>query len=119
MEAAAPRPHGTLSVVRALWIVLVLASSSLAVADERDMCGTNARYRGTTRDLDVKDADIRDVFRLLADTGKFNLVVADDVRGKVTLRLSRVPWDQILCTVAAVHKLRVTLDRNIVMITRR
>ncbi|MFN0252027.1 MAG: hypothetical protein ACKV2T_34440 [Kofleriaceae bacterium] len=71
------------------------------------------------RDLDVKDADIRDVFRLLADTGKINIVVSDDVTGRVTMRLNNVPWDQILCTVAAVHKLRVTIDRSIVMVTRR
>ena len=77
------------------------------------------RYRGATRDLDVKDADIRDVFRLLADSGKINIVVADDVTGRVTMRLKNVPWDQILCTVAAVHKLRVTIDRAIVMVTRK
>ena len=103
-------------------LLLVLLMSSTAIADDalgRDMCTSAQRYRGATRDLDVKDADLRDVFRLLADTGKINIVVADDVSGRVTLRLRKVPWDQILCTVAAVHKLRVTIDRSIVMVTRR
>lgn len=106
--------------MRALAIA-VLLSTATAHADElgREMCTSTTRYRGATRDLDVKDADIRDVFRLLADTGKINIVVAGDVTGRVTMRLENVPWDQILCTVAAVHKLRVTIDRAIVMVTRK
>ena len=106
--------------MRALLIVLLM--STTAIADDnigREMCTSQTRYRGATRDFDVKDADIRDVLRLLADTGKINIVVADDVSGRVTMRLKNVPWDQILCTVAAVHKLRVTIDRTIVMVTRK
>ncbi len=103
-------------------LLIVLLMSATAVADDnigREMCTAQTRYRGAPRDFDVKDADIRDVLRLLADTGKINIVVADDVSGRVTMRLKNVPWDQILCTVAAVHKLRVTIDRNIVMVTRK
>jgi type IV pilus assembly protein PilQ len=59
------------------------------------------------------------VFRLLADVGRVNLVVNDKVEGKVTLRLKRVPWDQIACTIAAVHKLQITVQDSILMVTRR
>jgi type IV pilus assembly protein PilQ len=109
--------------MRALAIA-VLLSASIASADEdlviREMCTRNTRYHGETRDLDVKNADIRDVLVLLADTGKVNIVVADDVSGKVTMRLKKVPWDQILCTVAAVHELRVTVEqKTIITVTRR
>lgn len=109
--------------MRALLIVALIASASTAHADEdlvvREMCTRKTPYRGEPRDLDVKNADIHDVFRLLADTGKVNIVVGDDVRGRVTLRVKKVPWDQILCTVAAVYKLRVTIEQSIVMVTRR
>ncbi len=113
--------------MRALLIVaLMSALSTAASADDargREMCTSSTRYRGAVRDLDVKSADLRDVLRLLADSGKINIVVADDVTGRVTLRLKKVPWDQILCTVAAVHKLRVTIDgptaNPIVMVTRK
>ena len=103
-------------------LILMMATAPSFADDDaigRDMCTSNTRYRGASRDFDVKDADIRDVLRLLADTGKINIVVADDVTGRVTMRLRNVPWDQILCTVAAVHRLRVTIDRTIVMVTRR
>jgi type II secretory pathway component HofQ len=46
--------------------------------------------------LDVKDADIHNVLRLLADTGRVNIVVPDEVKGRVTLKLKDVPWTQAL-----------------------
>jgi type IV pilus assembly protein PilQ len=46
--------------------------------------------------LDVKDADVHNVLRLLADTGKVNIVVPDDVRGRVTIKLRNVPWTEAL-----------------------
>ena len=104
--------------MRALAIVMLLAGTGTAVAD-RDLCAPNAKWRGATVDLDVKAADIHDVLRLLADVGKVNLVIPSDVAGKVTLRLKRVPWDQIACTVAAVHKLQITVQDNILMVSKR
>jgi type IV pilus assembly protein PilQ len=105
--------------MRALAIaVMVVGLAGSAVAD-RDLCAPGTRFRGTPLDLDVKVADIRDVFRLLADVGKVNLVVNDKVDGKVTLRLKRVPWDQIACTLAAVHKLRIIVQDSILMVTTR
>ncbi len=83
-----------------------------------DFC-PRTRYRGTALDLDVKGADVHEVFRLLADVGRVNLVVPEDVTGKVTLRLKRAPWDNILCTVAATQRLRVQTDGSILVVSRR
>ncbi|MBA3454854.1 MAG: hypothetical protein H0T42_17330 [Deltaproteobacteria bacterium] len=102
-----------------LLVVLGIVLASTPAAADRELCTPGAKYRGATLDLDVKDADIKDVFRLLADVGKVNLVVPDDVSGRVTLRLKRVPWDQVACTVAAVHKLTITVQGAILMIARR
>jgi type IV pilus assembly protein PilQ len=98
--------------------IVVTAVSSTAHA-QRAMCRPGAKYHGATLDLDVKDADIHDVMRLLADVGNVNIVIANDVRGKVTLRLKRVAWDAAACTIAGVHKLDVTVDGNVVLVTKR
>ena len=45
--------------------------------------------RETLIDLDVKDADVLDVLRLLAEVGGFNLVADPDVSCDLTLKL----WD--------------------------
>ena len=76
------------------------------------------RYRGRPIDLDFKDVELADVFRLLADVGDVNIVVADDVKGKVTLRLRRVPWDQALVTVVRVKRLALERDGRVYLITR-
>ena len=53
-------------------------------------------YAGQKLSLDFKDADIKNVFRLLAEVSGLNIVVTNDVNRKVTLRLVDVPWDQAL-----------------------
>lgn len=51
--------------------------------------------------LDIVHADLHNVLRMLADMGRLNLVVDDEVQGTVTLKLRDVPWKQALDTVLA------------------
>lgn len=77
------------------------------------------RFSGRRIDFDVKDADLHNVFRLLADVGNFNIVVGDGVSGAVTMRLRNVPWDQILDTVVRTKGLHMEVSGNVIMITER
>lgn len=97
-------------------LVLIALLASTASADDfgRDLC--SERHHGAPIDLDLKNADIHDVFRLLADVGHVNLVVSDEVNGKVTLRLKRVAWDTAACAVAAVHHLAITAQDNVLLV---
>lgn len=49
--------------------------------------------------IDLKDADIVNVLRLLSDVSGENIIASEDIKGKVTLRLRNVPWDQALDTI--------------------
>src|SRR5262249_51002519 len=49
--------------------------------------------------LDFKDADVINVLRLLGAEGNKNLIVGDDVKGKVTVSLRNVTWEQALDTI--------------------
>lgn len=77
-----------------------------------------SRWIGRPIDLDVKDADIHDVLRLLSDVGHANIVVADDVAGRVTVRMKHVPWDQALDVVARAKGLAVERDGGVMLVTR-
>jgi type IV pilus assembly protein PilQ len=55
-----------------------------------------ARYVGKKVSFEFKDIDIHNLLRIIAEVSKRNIVVADDVSGKVTIRLRNVPWDQAL-----------------------
>jgi len=46
--------------------------------------------------LDVKDADIVDVVRLLSEVGNFQVVVDPGISCKLTLKLNQVPWPTVL-----------------------
>jgi hypothetical protein len=66
--------------------------------------------------LDFQNADLHDVLRILAEEGRFNLVVTDDVQGQVTLRLSEVTWEQALGIVLQAHGLMLRQQSNIFFI---
>ncbi len=53
-------------------------------------------YRGDKLSLNFQDIEVRSVLQLLADFTDLNVVVADSVKGNLTLRLKNVPWDQAL-----------------------
>ncbi len=74
------------------------------------------RFRGAPIDLDVKGADLHDVFRLIAEVGRVNIVVGSEVTGAITLRLKAVPWDQALDVVARARGLVVDRQGPVVVV---
>jgi type IV pilus assembly protein PilQ len=53
-------------------------------------------YYGRRISLDFKEVEIADVLRLIAEVSDLNVIAGDEVKGKVTIRLVDVPWDQAL-----------------------
>ena len=76
----------------------------------------NARYNGRRIDLDLKDADIHNILRLLADVGHVNIVTADDVAGSITIRMRNVPWDQALDVVLQAKGLGMVRTGNLIRV---
>jgi type II secretory pathway component GspD/PulD (secretin) len=111
--------------MRPLLVALVVASLPAGAHGEprsepphRELCRRDAVHHGAAIDLDVKGADIHEVFRLIADIAHLNIVVPDDVTGAVTLRLKRAPWDAVVCAIAGVHHLTIAVYDNILVVTR-
>ncbi len=75
-----------------------------------------ARYTGRRISLDLKDAEIHNVLRLLADVSKLNIVASDDVKGKITLKLRNVPWDQALDIILTSKQLDKVRNGNIIRV---
>ena len=74
------------------------------------------RYTGRRIDLDLKDADVHNVLRLLADVGRVNIVTADDVSGNVTIRMRNVPWDQALDVILQAKGLGMVRQGNMIRV---
>lgn len=80
--------------------------------------GARGQTPGTGRriDIDLRDADIHNVLRLLAEVGNVNIVTSDDVSGNVTIRMHNVPWDRALEVILAARSLGMQRDGNIIRI---
>ena len=75
------------------------APRAAAMASDSKAGGTvydASQYTGRKVDFNVKDIDIRNLLGAIADISKKNIIVADDVKGTVTIKLRNVPWDQAL-----------------------
>jgi type IV pilus assembly protein PilQ len=66
--------------------------------------------------LDFQDADLKNVFRILAEVSGFNFVVGENVKGKVTLKLTNVPWDQVLNLLLETYHLGAIKKGNVLRI---
>jgi type IV pilus assembly protein PilQ len=73
-------------------------------------------YQGQKLTADFQDANIRSVFRLIAEVSGLNIVAGDDVRGNVTMRLNEVPWDQALETILDVQGLGTKAQGNVIVV---
>jgi|GEM_PF-3798585 len=67
--------------------------------------------------IDVVDADIRSVLRLVSHVAKLNFVVPDNVQSTVTVRLEDVPWDHALAAILSAEGLQaVPFSGDVVLI---
>ena len=73
-------------------------------------------YSGKKISLDFQDADVRPIFRLLADVSGYNLVLDPSVKGNVTIKLLNVPWDQALDIILNTFSLSKSIEGNILWI---
>ncbi|MFN0061975.1 MAG: type IV pilus secretin PilQ [Myxococcaceae bacterium] len=74
------------------------------------------RYSGRRVSFEFKDIDIQNLLRVIAEVSKRNVIVADDVSGKVTIRLRNVPWDQALDLILRSKSLGKEVLGNIIRV---
>jgi type IV pilus assembly protein PilQ len=77
---------------------------------------TGRKYKGQRISMDFKDADLANVFRIIAEVSNLNIITSDDVKGKVSVRLVNVPWDQALDIVLRSKNLGATMEGNVLRI---
>lgn len=100
---------------RRIWIpllagIFILFSSSSLIAQP------SGQYTGRRITLDFKDAEIRNIFRFIAEVSNLNIVVGDAVRGRVTIRLVDVPWDLALEVILQSQSLGMVRIGNVIRI---
>ncbi len=74
------------------------------------------RYTGRRIDLDLMDADIHNILRLMSEVGNVNIVTADNVRGSVTIRMRNVAWDRALDVILRAKGLGKVRKGNLIRV---
>ncbi|MBC8461843.1 MAG: type IV pilus secretin PilQ [Deltaproteobacteria bacterium] len=92
-----------------------------AVTDEN--AGTPSleerKYEGTPMTMDFVNADVTNILRLIGEVSNLNIVWGPEVKGKVSMRLKSVPWDQALDLIMANNDLVMRPKGNVVWVTTR
>lgn len=73
-------------------------------------------YVGEKISIDFQDAELLHVFRLIADVSGYNIVVSPDVKGKFSMKLIDVPWDQALDVILRNYSLSKSVEGNIIRV---
>jgi type IV pilus assembly protein PilQ len=74
------------------------------------------KFYGRRISIEVKDADIRDVFNFISEESGLNLVLSEQVAGRITLKLRQIPWDQALIVIMQTKGLGYIRQGNILRI---
>lgn len=91
------------------------AAKEVAEAKEPEAL-VEGKYTGKKISLDFQDADIVPIFRLISDISGYNIVVSPEVKGRLTMKLINVPWDQALDLILKTFSLGKSVDGNIIRI---
>ncbi len=91
-------------------------SSGLILEGQWDLRALTGGKAPRLINLDLVQADIHNVFRLISSVSGLNIVSSDTVAGKVTVRMDRVPWDKALASILQAKGLGGILYGNILRI---
>lgn len=91
-------------------------AAEITDADIDALLGDKSHYTGRLISLDLQETDIDNALRIIAEVSNLNIVASEDVKGKVTLRLLDVPWDQALDVILKTNGLDKVLDGTVMRI---
>jgi type IV pilus secretin PilQ/predicted competence protein len=79
----------------------------------------NSRFTGQPLTLDLIDIPLVDFFRLMAEEGGINIVMDPQVQGKISIKVVKVPWDQIFDAALTNNGLDKQVEGSLVRIARK
>ena len=78
--------------------------------------GMKKNYTGENISIDLQNAEVEHVLRLISEISGYNLILDDEITGKISLKLVDIPWDQALDLVLLQRGLGMVLKGNIMRI---
>jgi len=79
----------------------------------------DSSFSGQPLTLDLVDIPLVDFFRLMAEEGGINIVMDPEIRGTISIKVEKVPWDQIFDAAMINNGLDKQIEGNLVRIARK
>lgn len=89
----------------------ILASQSL-----EEFLSGNTKFYGRKISIETSNIDVRDALKFITEESGVNMVITDDVKGNISLKLRQVPWDQALVVIMKARKLGYSRQGNVLRI---
>ncbi len=84
--------------------------------DLTEFLSGNTKFYGKKISIETNNMDIRDALNFITEESGVNMVISEDVKGAVSLKLRQVPWDQALVVIMKAKKLGYTRQGNVLRI---
>src|SRR3989338_1452614 len=102
--------------LNALCVSESYAQEEVAVVQEAAPAPLDESFDGNVS-LDFRDADIRNVFKVLSLKSGVNIVASPEVTGIVTIQLNDVPWQQALDVILQTYGYAYEKKGNVIVVT--
>lgn len=89
----------------------ILSSQSL-----EEYLSDNSQFFGRKISIETSEMDIKEVFKLISEESGINMVVSDDIKGTISLKLREVPWDQAMVVIMKSKKLGYTRNGTVLRV---
>jgi type IV pilus secretin PilQ/predicted competence protein len=76
-------------------------------------------YIGAPMSMNFQNIEVRTALQIVADFTGLNIITSDSVTGALTLKLHKVPWDQVLDIMAQAKGLSVRRQGNVIWVAPR
>jgi type IV pilus secretin PilQ/predicted competence protein len=122
VAVAAPKPRAAESAVKEAYAPAPLVASLAPVAipmTPKMSTSASSRFSGQPLTLDLIDMPLVDFFRLMAEEGGINIVLDPEVKGRLSMKVTKVPWDQVFEAALVNANLDKQVEGTLVRIARK
>jgi len=78
-----------------------------------------SRFSGQLLTLDFVDLPLVDFFRVMSEEAGINIVLDPKVKGKISIKVEKLPWDQIFDMVLVNYNLDKQIEGNLIRIAHK
>lgn len=115
------RPRGTLfNVVISFAICLLFFPAAVGadVREEADRAAISVKKDDSLFSMEFRNAELKDVLRALGQENQLNIIISDDIEGKLTLSFREVTFEEALEAILKINNLTSFREGDIIRVMK-